>query len=423
MADLRSRQPENMPEPDLDRIRAVVDLLDHPELTYPTIHVTGTNGKTTTARLVTALTCAHGLTTGTFVSPHLESEVERLSVCGDPIGPEEFAEEHGRIAPVLERVDGLSRAVTYFEALTAMAYLWFADKPVSLGVFEVGMGGTWDATNLVSGDVAVICPISLDHTQVLGDTVAAIAGEKAGIVKEGRTAVVREQPQEAMEVIRARAADVGATLVVEGEGFALRTRERGVGGQLLEVDGIHGAYDELFLPLFGEQAARNAGAAVAATEAFFGRALDPDAVRQGLAGVTSPGRLEVVARQPAVVLDGAHNVEAARALVATLRESFAWRRLHLVVGVLSDKDVRAVVGEVAAVADVAYACASGSPRATPPARVAAALQEAGVPTVSSFETVAEAVAAAVTSADVDDLVVVTGSLYTVGEARPVLRGG
>ncbi len=192
LRDLDARQPEQMPQPSLDRIAAVEELLDHPELTYPSIHITGTNGKTTTARLVTGLACAHGLTTGTFVSPHLQSVTERLTLCGGEISVAEFGEEYERLLPYLRTVDGRSdRRVTYFEALTALAFLWFADKPVQLGVFEVGMGGTWDATNLVRGEVAVLCPIGLDHVGILGDTVEEIAGEKAGILKPGSAAVVR----------------------------------------------------------------------------------------------------------------------------------------------------------------------------------------------------------------------------------------
>ena len=221
LAELDGRQPERM-VPDLSRITALADLLDHPERTYPTIHVTGTNGKTTTARLATSIACAHGLSTGTYTSPHLLSVVERLALCGDPIDEQEFADEYERLLPVLREVDGAGERVTYFETLTALAYLWFADKPVSPGVFEVGMGGVWDATNLVAGDVAVICPIALDHPE-LGSTVAEVAREKAGIVKEGKVAVCREQPEEALDVIARRCAEAGATLRWRGRISSCRT--------------------------------------------------------------------------------------------------------------------------------------------------------------------------------------------------------
>jgi dihydrofolate synthase/folylpolyglutamate synthase len=423
LRDLEARASEFRPEPTLERIRALADLLDNPQLTYPTVHITGTNGKTTTSRLVTALTCALGLTTGTFTSPHVTSVTERLAVCGEPISEEEFAEEYEHLLPFLEEVDRRSEnRVSYFEALTALAYLWFADRPVALGVFEVGMGGTWDATNLVRGDVAVLCPVGLDHPE-LGDTVAKVATEKAGIVKEGRVAVVREQRPEALEVIRRRCEDVAATLLLEGQDWALASRLPAWGGQYLAVKTPLGSYSDLFLPLFGEQLGRNAAAAVVAVEALLGRALDEPTVRGALEGVSSPGRVEVVARHPTVVLDGAHNPDAAEALAAALQESFRWDRLHLVVGIFADKDVEAVCRLLAPLADRAYASPNSNPRSAPPDRVASALAGAGVGEVETFPTVAQAVSAARGAADEGDLILVTGSFYTVADARPLFVGG
>lgn len=410
-----------MPEPNLDRIRALAELTNHPELTYPAIHITGTNGKTTAARLVTVLACAHGLSAGTFISPHLTSVTERLSLCGDEISEQEFAEEYGRLLPYLRQVDEREGRVTYFEALTALAFLWFADKPVGLGVFEVGMGGTWDATNLVRGDVAVLCPVGLDHRQ-LGSTVREVAQEKAGIVKSGRTAVVREQRPEAMRVIEERAAEVGADLLVEGDDFEVIRRTRAVGGQSLATRGWKSSYEDLFVPLFGEQAARNAGAAIAACEALLGRPLDEGALRSALATATSPGRLEVAARHPIVVLDGAHNPDAAQALAAGLLESFRWDRLHLVVGVFADKDLAGVLRPLAPLTDSAYACATRSPRAASADVVAGVLEELGVLDVRTFASVEDAVETARVEAHEGDLVLVMGSFYTVGEARPLLVG-
>jgi len=412
-----------MPEPSLDRIRELAELLDHPELTYPSIHITGTNGKTTTARLVTAIACGHGLTTGTFISPHVVSVNERLSVCGEPITDEEFAETYGHLLPFMERVDGLALRVTYFETLTALAYLWFADKPVGLGVFEVGLGGAWDATNLIPGDVAVICPIGLDHTRQLGSTVELIATEKAGIIKEGRIAVVREQRPEALAVIERRCKEVGASFLLEDRDFALASRAHGVGGQSLEIRGIHRSYDEIFTPLFGEHSARNAAAGLVACEALFGRELNERSVRAAVRAVTSPGRLEIVARHPLVILDGAHNPDAASALVETLTESFQWERLHLVVGMSGDKDVESVCGTLAQLAGhKAFACRYSSSRSAEPRRVANALREAGVPEVQEFDTVIDAVEAARLDAVPDDLILVTGSFYTVADARPLFVG-
>ena len=413
-----------MPKPDLSRIDELVKLLDHPELTYPSVQITGTNGKTTTARAVTSLACAHGLTTGTFVSPHVESVTERLSVCGAPIGDGEFGEEYERLLPYLLLVDDRVGPVSYFEALTALAFIWFADKPIGLGVFEVGMGGTWDATNVVRGDVAVLCPIGLDHMAVLGDTVEAIAAEKAGIVKDGRTAVVRRQQPGALHVIEERAAAVGATLLLEDRDFSLEERTRAVGGQVIRVRGVHADYEELVVPLHGDPAARNAAAAVVACEALLGRELDPNAVREGLAGVVVPGRLEVVGRRPTAVLDGAHNPEAAAALAATMPEAFRWRTLHLVVGMFEDKDVEGVAAALAPLAPSTHVIATRpeGPRAAEARRVADALERAGFADVEVAPTVPEAVLAARAAAGEDDLILVTGSFYTVADARPLFVG-
>ena len=419
LAELEGRKESRM-VPDLARILQLATLLDDPQLSYPTIHVTGTNGKSTTARIATALACAHGITAGLYTSPHLEAVTERFSVCGVDMPRSEFATEYAHLLPFLLLVDAQSEEqVTYFEALTALAYLWFADKPVGLGVFEVGMGGTWDATNLIAGDVAVICPVALDHPE-LGATVAEVAGEKAGIIKKGKVAIVREQPPEAARVIDDRAAAVGAELKREFVDFELDSRLLAVGGQAIVVRGLYRTYDDLFLSLFGEHAARNAAAAVASVEALLGQALDPGATREALAGVTSPGRLEVVGRSPLVILDGAHNPAGAEALAQAMREFFTWERLHLVLAVSSNKDVEGMLAELAPLADVAYAARNQSDRARDTATIVAHLAALGKP-VHVFETVADAVDAARTAAERGDCVLVTGSLYTVADARRALE--
>jgi len=418
VAELDTRQPEHMPKPDLDRMRALAALLDDPQLTYPTIHITGTNGKTTTARLIAALACAHGLTTGLFTSPHLSSVVERFEICGDQVAEETFGEEYEHLAPFLRTVDEQVGPVTYFEALAALGSLVFADAPVQLGVFEVGMGGTWDATNLVSGDVAVICPVGLDHRE-LGSTIAEVAGEKAGIIKQGKVAVVREQAPQALEVLERRCEEQIATMLLEDREWGLEQRTAAVGGQALVVRGLHATYEELLLPIHGEHAARNAAAAIAAAEALLERELDADAVRAALGSATSPGRLEVVGRRPLVVLDGAHNPAAAEALATAMPETFAGNRLHLVMAVFKDKDLDGIVRAIAPLADVGYATAVDSVRARPAEEVASALTEAGVAT-ETFGSVAEALDAARTAATADDLILVTGSLYTVADARRVV---
>jgi dihydrofolate synthase / folylpolyglutamate synthase len=415
VAELEARGPGRM-VPGLDRIGALAELLGDPQHAYPTVHVAGTNGKTTTARLVARILCAHGLTAGLTTSPHLREVTERFSVCDDPIDRDDFTEAYEHLRPYLEEVDRRGEPLTYFEALAALAFLWFADKPVDVGVFEVGMGGAWDATNLIRSEVAVVCPIGLDHPE-LGSTIEEVAGEKAGILKEETVAVVREQPPEAARVLEARAADVGARLVREGRDFAVPARELAVGGQRLGIRGLRGHYRGLFLPLHGEHQARNAAAAVAACEELLERPLADDAVREAVGGVTSPGRMEVVGRHPLVLLDGAHNPAGAAALVEGLREAFVWRRLLLVVGVLETKDAAGIVAPLASRTTLAHACASSHPRALSPERMAEICRAAGIDTVVQ-PTVEAALDAAEADAEPDDLILVTGSLYTVADARP-----
>jgi dihydrofolate synthase / folylpolyglutamate synthase len=407
--------------PDLDRIRGLAELLDHPERTYPSIHVTGTNGKTTTARLIGRILCAHGLAAGIYTSPHLSSVTERLALCDDDIPEGEFAETYAHLRPYLEEVDRRGERVTYFETLTAMAYLWFADKPVEAAVFEVGMGGEWDATNLIPSRVAVFCSIDLDHPE-LGSTVEEVAREKAGIIKEGATVVVQDPGPDALGVIQARAEEAGATLVLRDRDYRLTERIPAVGGQQVAVAGLHAAYEDVAIPLHGLHQAENAATAVVAAEAFLGRALSEEPLREALGGATAPGRLEVTSRHPLVVLDGAHNPDAARALASSLPEAFTWDRLHLVVGVLATKDARGILDALAGLApDAAYACASSNPKALPAERMATACREAGM-VASAYGSVGQALDAAEEAAGETDLVLVTGSLYTVADARPRFAG-
>jgi dihydrofolate synthase/folylpolyglutamate synthase len=415
IADLEGRQPERM-IPDLDRIRALTDLLDHPELTYRTIHVTGTNGKTTTARLAARIMCAQGVSAGLYTSPHLVSVTERLALCDAPISEQEFAETYAHLLPYLEEIDGRDERVTYFETLTALAYLWFADKPVDVGVFEVGMGGTWDATNLIRSEVAVLCRVGLDHPE-LGSRVEEVATEKAGIIKPGSLTLVAEQPPEALAVIESRAAEVGAGVRLEGRDFVLGDRRVAVGGQVLAVRGLHGRYEDLFLPLHGRHQGHNAAIAIAACEAVLDRPLTGAALRTALAEASSPGRLEVVGRRPLIVFDGAHNPDGAAAVAEALGEEFVWQRLHLVIGVLETKDVDGIVQELAPRVDVAYACGNSHSKSLTSERVAAACEKNGLP-VRTFDSVGLALSAAETAASEGDLIIVTGSLYTVADVRP-----
>jgi len=421
VARLDRRQPEHMPEPSLDRIRAVTGLLDDPQLTYPTIHVTGTNGKTTIARAGADISCAHGVKTGLFTSPHLRTVRERLALCGVEISEQEFAEEWAHLEPYLEVVDAQEHgASTYFEAITALAFLWFADKPVGLAVVEVGMGGSWDATNLVAGDVAVIGEIGLDHPE-LGSSVQEVATEKAGIIKPGKTVVVREQPDEALKVIEARATDVGATVLLEERDWEVVVRLPAVGGQQFRVRGAYETYDELFLPMFGEHAVRNVAAAIVAVESIVGHALDPDLTRGAIDVLRIPGRLEVITRAPLIVLDGAHNPGGAEALARTLTESFTWSRMHVVLAVSSNKDVDGVIAALAPMADVWYPAQNESVRSFPAEHVAERIA-ATDGRVADLGTVEESLAAARDAAATDDLILVTGSLYTVADARRAMGG-
>jgi dihydrofolate synthase / folylpolyglutamate synthase len=417
LARLGARQPESMPEPSLDRIRATAELLDDPQLTYPSIHVTGTNGKTTAARVAASVACAHGLTTGLFTSPHLLSVTERLSVCGQDITQTEFAEEWEHLEPYLRVVDEQGPiAVTYFEAVTALAYLWFADKPVGLGVFEVGMGGSWDATNLVDGQVAVVTPIGMDHVAELGPTLTDIAGEKAGILKDGGTAILREQDPVAADVLARRAAAIGSSPRWEGKDWEVEERLLAVGGQSFVLRGLSETYDDLYLPLFGAYAVHNAAAGVVAVEALIGQALEPDALREGLAAVRSPGRLEVVAREPLVILDGAHNPAGAQALAEAVRESFRWERLHLVVAVSANKDLAGIAEALAPIADDVIVTRNDSVRSADPSEVAAAFGG----DVERASSVADAIEIVRRAAGPNDVVLVTGSLYTVADAERAL---
>lgn len=420
LAELEGRQPEQQPKPDLDRIRALLGLLDEPQLTFPTIHITGTNGKTTTSRLSAALACAHGMRAGLYTSPHLLAITERMSVCGEQMSTEEFGAEYEHLLPYLMTIDRSVGDVTYFETLTALAFLWFADKPVDLGVIEVGMGGTWDATNLVGGDVAILCPVGLDHPE-LGSTVREVATEKAGIIKPGRIAVVREQPPEALEVIEQRCAEYEVRLLLEDRDWEVRS-DPAVGGRALEIRTPFGTHEDVFLSLFGSFAGQNAGAAVVALEALLDRPLDDEALREALGTATSPGRMEVVGRRPLIVLDGAHNPAAALALADSLPEAFTWERLHLVIAAFADKDLGGVISALAPLVDLTYAASNGSPRSRSSEDVAGMLASAGI-AGERFESIADALVAARSAADPEDLILVTGSLYTVADARRALMGG
>lgn len=423
VAELSERQPSRM-VPDLARITTLVELLGRPERTYPSIQVTGTNGKTTTTAMVSCLLGALGLVAGSYTSPHLQDIRERIRVAMEPISGLDLAQRLAELSPFLAEVDARHPdRVTFFEALTALAFTHFADAPIEVGVFEVGMGGLWDATNLVRGEVAVITRVSLDHRE-LGSTLTQIAGEKAGIIKDGAVVISAEQEPEVAAVIEQAAGQHDAQLMIAGRDFEVLDRRLAVGGQELDLRGVTGEFREILLPLHGEHQATNAACALAALEGFLGFAagLDPDVVREGFAAVNAPGRLEVVRPTEAeavVVLDGAHNPGGASALARALDAEFHFRRRILVLGVLEDKDIEGMVAELAPVADHVVVTEPPTGRAADADDIAKAVQSRRL----SFEVVPdleEALEAARGLATPGDGVIVTGSLYTVGAARDAL---
>jgi dihydrofolate synthase/folylpolyglutamate synthase len=429
---LDDRFPSRM-VPDLDRITDLLDLLGSPQRSYPSIHITGTNGKTTTARMIDALLREFGVRTGRYTSPHLESVTERIALDGHPLDPIRFAAAFDDVAPFAHMVDERHpNPLTFFELLTAMAFSAFADAPVEVAVVEVGLGGRWDATNVVQAPVAVVTPIGLDHVGILGETVEAIAGEKAGIIHPGAVVVQAPQPPGAAAVLAARAEEVGASIVRVGADFGVRSRTVAVGGQLLELEGLGGTYQEIFLPLYGAHQAGNAACALAAVEAFFGAGergrLDIDVVRSAFESVTSPGRLEVVRRSPTVILDGAHNPAGAAALAVAVDEAFTFTRLVAVVAVLDDKDAAGLFDALQPVVDSVVVTTNASPRALGVDELASvAVEVFGDSRVEVVPRLDDAIEAAVTAAEEDGNVgggvLVTGSIVTVGEARRLLAPG
>ncbi|HEY1133509.1 MAG TPA: Mur ligase family protein, partial [Nocardioides sp.] len=339
---LLSRWPETRLEPSLDRIAAFTEVLGDPQRAYPVIHLTGTNGKTSTSRMIDTLLRALELRTGRFTSPHVERMNERISVDGEPLSDEDFVRAFNDVAPYTHLVDAdQPHPLSFFETVVGMAYAAFADAPVDVAVVEVGMGGSWDATNVADATVAVVLPVAVDHAAYLGGTPAAIAVEKAGIIKPGSVAVLAQQSPEVAEVLLQRAAEVGARVVAEGVDFGVISRVPAVGGQVLSLQGLRARYDDIFLPLHGAHQAQNAAVALAAVEAFLGdesQALDGEVVGAAFAEATSPGRLEVVRRSPTIVLDAAHNPHGAEALAAALEDSFTFDPLIGVLGVMGDKD-------------------------------------------------------------------------------------
>jgi dihydrofolate synthase/folylpolyglutamate synthase len=429
-AALATRWPESRIEPSLERIVDLTDLLGNPQRNYPVVHVGGTNGKTSTARMIDELIRELGLRTGRFTSPHLESVTERISLDGQPVSGERFARAYDELSPYLDLVDqrhGIR--LSFFEVLTAMAYAMFADAPVDAAIIEVGMGGSWDATNVADGRVAVVTPISVDHAEYLGETVTDIAIEKAGIIKPAAFAVLSAQPAAAADVLLSRATEVAATVAREGVEFGVRTREIAVGGQRLAIDGLAGSYQDVFLPLHGAHQAQNAATAVAAVEGLLGGGrvpLEADAVSSAFAQVGSPGRLEILRRAPTILVDAAHNPAGARALATAIGEEFGFSSVVAVVAVLRDKDAIGILEAIEPVVDQVVVAENSSPRALPVDELVELASEVmGHDRVYVAETMPDAIDVAVGLADQAAAgagVLITGSVVTAGDARRLLKG-
>lgn len=430
-AALNKRWPENKIEPSLDRILALVDALGSPHLTYPTIHIAGTNGKTTTARMIDQLLANLGYRVGRYTSPHLESFTERISIKGEPISGLEMIKTYEDIHLYLDLIDSRQlHPISYFEALTAMAFVAFAEHPVDIAVIEAGMGGQWDATNVISSQVSVMTPIGLDHMEYLGNTLEAIAQTKAGIFKPESNVVLAAQSAQVAKVLLAQVAKVSAQPFRQGVEFSLKNRALAVGGQLLSIQGVHGDYDEIFLPLYGNHQGNNAAVALAAVEVFAGVKLDTELVQDAFSKVSSPGRCEIVYKDPTVIIDAAHNPHGASAIANTLNTEFDFELVVGVVAVLADKDVAGILKNLSATLDYLVITENGSTRAMNKdqlAKIASQYFKAeqveiigdmnsaityAIEKVALFNQVNDGVAA----------VVITGSVATAGMARSIIRG-
>jgi dihydrofolate synthase/folylpolyglutamate synthase len=427
---LIKRWPENKIEPTLDRIAALTDLLGSPQLSYPTIHIAGTNGKTTISRMIDALMSELGYRTGRFTSPHLESFLERISIKGNPIDPAEFIKNYNDIALYLDLIDSKQpHQISYFEALTALAFVAFAEHPVDVGIIEAGLGGEWDASNVVQSQVSVMTPIGLDHMDYLGNTLEEIAQTKAGIFKPESNVVLAAQTPEVAKVLMAQVAKVAAIPFREGVEFSVANRAIAVGGQMVAINGLYGLIEDIFLPLYGAHQANNAAVALAAVEAFAGVQLDSELVRSAFSKVKSPGRCEVIHRDPTVIIDAAHNPHGAKAIATTINSEFDFETVIGVVAVLGDKDAAGILAELSQVVDYLVVSQSSSARALPANDLAMITKQFFAP--EQIEVIPElrgaityATEKANLSNQVNDgvsAVLITGSVVTAGDARMIVR--
>ena len=430
--EILARTPETDVDPSLDTVREVMELLGDPQRAYPVIHLTGTNGKTSTTRMIDSLLTAMGLTVGRFTSPHLHSFRERITIGGELIAPERLVEVYDEVLPMVELVDERAIAnggtrLNFFMMSVVLAYTAYADAPVDVAVVEVGLGGRWDATNVADGQVAVVTPVAIDHTRLLGSTVEEIATEKSGIIKPGAIAVSALQEPDVAEILLDRANEVGARIVFEGNDFGVTARDVAVGGQQLSLRGLTGDYPDIYLPLHGEHQAGNAATALTAVEAFVGggeQRLDLEVVRQGFADVTSPGRLEIVRRSPTVLVDAAHNPAGMRALRSALSDSFTFNRLVGLVAIFADKEAAEMLEILEPALDHVVVTRNTSPRSISPRQLGEIATEIfGEDRVTVEPSMPDAIDVAVTLAEEDGIgggVIVTGSVVTAADARLLL---
>ncbi|MGO1467437.1 MAG: bifunctional folylpolyglutamate synthase/dihydrofolate synthase [Microbacterium gubbeenense] len=427
---LIARAGEAWVEPRLERTARILDYLDNPQRTYRVVHVTGTNGKTSTARIIESLIRAHGLRTGLFTSPHLVRFTERILIDGEPIADEKVADAWDEIEPFIALVDAELEAedqnpLTYFELLTVLAFVACADAPVDVLVLEVGMGGSWDSTNTADGDVAVIAPIDVDHANRLGDTPEQIAEVKAGIIKDGARVVSARQSPEVAAVLRRVAGERGAAIAFAGGEFALEEAKLAVGGQLVRIRGLAAPYDEEYLPMYGRHQGENAALAIAAVESLIGggtQKIADDVRTDGFAGATSPGRLQLVGTEPTILVDGAHNPHGARALVAALGEYFDFDEWGVVLGTMSDKDIPGIIRELAPVTTHLFATEADSERSASADEIADAAELAGLRPTAHPNIVDAAEAAREWAAEGEKrAIVIAGSIILGGEAIALAR--
>lgn len=437
--ELNQRWPETKIEPTLERIEMLMDLLGHPEQSFDVIHIAGTNGKSSTARMVDSLLRSFHRRVGLVTSPHLQRVTERIGIDGRPIHPRDYVGLWHEIKPYVEMVDARSEVpMSKFEVLVGLSYAAFADAPVDVAVVEVGLGGLWDATNVVNADVSVITPVGLDHTDYLGSDIREIAGEKAGIIKRRadaedpltpneNIAIIAEQDPESMQVILQRAVDMDAGVARSGAEFAALESRIAVGGQQVNIQGLGGMYEDIFLPLHGEHQAKNAAVALAAVEAFFGASsghpLDIASVRTGFAKTISPGRLERVRTSPTTFIDAAHNPHGAKALGAALDRDFDFARLIGVVSIFGDKDAQGILTALEPYLSEVVITQNSSPRAIDAYELAEVARDIyGEERVYVADDLPGAYAQAVELAEESEVqsgsgIVITGSVVTAGEAR------